>query len=285
MASSVLMSGPLTRASFGQMTFLEHVTDSRTITVFFHGLGLDASDYREYLETHETHAIAVNLAGYAPDGEDRLPPVPVQRHVEMVAQLIEKTGRDKPDKKIILVGFSLGADLVLQLAEHWAATDVDRRPGIEGALMLDPNVNRSTMTISRLFSDADQNNPTDALKDLIGMADNTETLRALCGYASKVATKDFRQIQQMATDMMNYWEPAGYDQFGSRVAHVANLVKKVRIAVSADYEEHMNGMQEAFSEHGLGPEKASIRLTDLGHFGLIGNEFLSEELRRNFHVD
>ncbi|HEY8979509.1 MAG TPA: alpha/beta fold hydrolase [Streptomyces sp.] len=265
--------------SFGQLTYLERVADSPGISVFFHGLGLDATDYLEYLETHETHGIAVSLAGYAPGEAEPLPPVPVGRHVEMVADLVARIGRENPDKHIDLIGFSLGADLVLQLAEWWTADPRRTHPRISGALLLDPNVNHSTMTISRLFASADRRDPTPAMKKLVGLAPDLDVLRSLCGYVMKISTKDFSHVHRLANDMVNYWNPAGYDQFGSRVARVVDIADVVSIALSADYQGHLEGMRNAVRSKASRPDDVVFNITGLDHFGLIENGFLSREMK------
>src|SRR5690606_31260763 len=50
-----------------RLFYLERLSDSPTVTVFLHGLGLDASDYRDYLERDtEHHQIALTLKGFDP---------------------------------------------------------------------------------------------------------------------------------------------------------------------------------------------------------------------------
>ncbi|MFF5980724.1 alpha/beta fold hydrolase [Streptomyces olindensis] len=282
MADSMATVSPpasLTNKHFGQLTYLERVADSRTVSVFFHGLGLDATDYQWYLESHDTHGIAVNLAGYAPWDTDQLPPVPVRRHVEMVAGLVEQIGHDHPDKRIVLVGFSLGADLVLQLAEYWTGVSGRWRPSLAGALLLDPNANRSTMTISRLFASADRRDPLPVLKKLVDLAPDLNGFRSLCTYASRIAAKDFSQVRQLADDMIHYWDPVGYDQFGVRVSRVAEISDAVHVVLSADYKEHLPGMRAAVQRHSARADEISFNITEMDHFGLIEHPVLSRELK------
>ncbi|MFD6422432.1 alpha/beta fold hydrolase [Streptomyces sp. NPDC060198] len=258
---------------------MERLSDSATVNVFFHGLGLDATDYQEYLETHDIHGVAVSLAGYAPGHPEPLPPVPVERHVEMVAGLIAKLHHDHPGKRITLVGFSLGADLVLQLAEHWAATPGTPELPLAGVLLLDPNVNQSTMTLSKILAAADRDDPTQAFQNVIGLAGNLDAFRALCAYALKVTSKDFAQVQQMAQDMMRYWQPSGYGQFGRRISRVADIADAVSIVLSADYEKHLSGMRAALRDQRTDATHVSFDVTSLDHFDLIEADFLSPELK------
>ncbi|HEY5833175.1 alpha/beta fold hydrolase [Streptomyces sp.] len=259
----------------GQLSYLERRADSDTVTVFFHGLGLDATDYLGYLRQHDRHSVALNLRGYEPDGAG-VPPVPLARHIQMAAAFVEQIGRQNAGKKLVLVGFSLGADLILQVAEHWAERGGDVPP-LAAAVLLDPNVNQSTMTISRLFAVADPHDPVPAFKELINLAPDKDGFRSLCSYLAKVAPKDFSQVRQLSQDMITYWDQPGYDQFGTRLNNVAHIAERVRVVLSAAYQEHLSSMRAALGRRD-GDAKISVRLTELDHFDLIGDEILSPEL-------
>ncbi|MEE1938978.1 alpha/beta hydrolase [Streptomyces sp. TRM 70361] len=259
------------------LSYLERKADTDTLTVFFHGLGLDATDYLHHLEHHDGHGVALNLRGYEPDGTRGLPPVGLASHIRMAAAFVETLSGENAGKRIILVGFSLGADLVLQLAEHWQGPKA-AAPPVTAAVLLDPNVNQSTMTISRIFAEADPRNPVPAFKRLIGLAPDKETFRSLCHYLTKVTPKDFGQLSQLSRDTLSYWEPTGYDQFGTRLNRVAQLADRVRLVLSASYEEHLPAMNTALQRH-EGRDRISARITKLDHFELINEETLSYELR------
>ncbi|MBT2406562.1 hypothetical protein J7I97_11575 [Streptomyces sp. ISL-87] len=263
------------RTSTG-LRYLERKANSDTLTVFFHGLGLDATDYLGYLRRHDSHSIALNLRGYEPDGADGLPPVRLAAHIRMAAAFVEEVSRENADKKVLLVGFSLGADLILQLAEHWQSRGL-AAPPIHAAVLLDPNVNQSTMTISRLFAEADPHDPVPAFKRLVNLAPDKDGFRSLCHYLAKVAPKDFGQLSQLSRDMITYWGPTGYDQFGTRLHNVTQVADHVRLVLSAAYREHLPAMDAAVRRCGDG-DRISVELTQLDHFDLIGEETLAREL-------
>ncbi len=260
-----------------RLIYLERLSDSPTVTVFLHGLGLDADDYRHYLEQDaEHHQIALTLKGFHPREARPDRPVSLAEHVEMVSGMLADIAAGNPTKKIVLVGFSLGADLMLKLAEHWTRNEAEA-VRLEGALLLDPNVNQSTMTISRLFAEADRDNPLPAFKELINLAPDRETLLAMCAYVRKIAHKDFAQLWQLSRDMLGYWRPSGYGQIGERLAAVTRVARTVRVTLSALYEEHLPAMQDAALRH-----KAcniSFDLTTCGHFDLIRGDVLERELK------
>jgi len=260
-----------------KLAYLERRAESPTVTVFLHGLGLDAGDYRGYLEWDtEHHQIALTLKGFDPAEPRPRRPVTLAEHVELVSGALAEVAAENPGKRLVLAGFSLGADLVLRLAEHWAANGpVVAR--LEGALLLDPNVNQSTMTISRLIAAADPDDPLPALKQLVSGAQATEELAAVCAYVSKIAEKDFAQLRRLARDMLGYWRPDGYDQFGERLAAVARVARTVRVVVSASYEGHVPAMREAARRHGAGG--VAFAALGCGHFDLTREDVLARELR------
>ncbi|MGW0748176.1 alpha/beta fold hydrolase [Streptomyces sp. NPDC002587] len=274
--TSALAFGQVTegRTSTG-LRYLERKSDSDTLTFFFHGLGLDATDYLGYLSHTDTHGIALNLRGYEPDRSAGIPPVPLSSHIRMAAAFVEQVSRENANKKIVLLGFSLGADLILQLAEQWQAGR--GIPAVHAAVLLDPNVNQSTMTISRLFAEADPTDPVPAFKRLVNLAPDKDGFRSLCHYLAKVAPKDFEQVAQLSRDMITYWRPDGYEQFGARLHNVTRVADHVRLVLSASYGEHLSAMRTAMGRHGDG-DNVSVELTELDHFDLIDEDRLASVL-------
>jgi len=270
-----MYSGMLARRG-SRLTYLERSSDSPTVTVFLHGLGLDGGDYREHMEKDATHhQIALTLKGFDPMETSRDRPISLAEHVEMVSGVLAEIAAGNPTKKIVLVGFSLGADLVLNLAEHWTRNRM-AAPRLEGVLLLDPNVNQSTMTISRLFAETDEKDPLPAFKELITQASDLQTLRALCEYVSKIVNKDFAQLRRLSRDILGYWQPDGYEQIGQRLATVARLSRTVRVTLSAPYERHLPAVQDSALRHQA--RNVSFELTKVGHFDLIREDFLAREL-------
>lgn len=244
------------------------------MVIFLHGLGLDADDYRDYLSQHdEHHSIAITLLGF--DARKSVPgrPISLSDHVRMVAELICELNVKNPGKRIHLVGFSLGADLILRLAEHWRA-NTSSAPPIAATLLLDPNVNQSTMTISKVFAEADREDPLSVFKKLICLSADLELFRTLCSYLLKISKKDFAQLWHLSRDMLDYWDPDGYAQIGARLATLAGISGEVRVVLSAPYTEHLAFLQGAVRHE----PRISLEITELGHFDLISEDSLSRRL-------
>jgi len=99
------------------------------------------------------------------------------------------------DKRISLVGFSLGADLILRLAQFWHEKPGARTP-VKSVLLLDPNINHSTMNLSGVLANADEQNPVPEMKHVIDSVESRSDFAQLCSYFGKIAKKDFRPIKR-----------------------------------------------------------------------------------------
>ena len=268
--------------SIGDLTCLEHSADSATLVVLLHGLGMDAHDYLPFITAQATqHTIALTLQGFdpspdAPAGPHRdAQPVEMRAHITAVSEALGVIADEHPHKRIVLVGFSLGADLVLQLAEHWSSSG-EHPAEIASILLLDPNVNQSTMTISHLIADADPQRAFPAFQKLIGMADDERLFLALLDYVSKIAYKDFEQLRQLSRDTLAYWEPSGYRQIRDRLTTVAGVAAQVRVVLSKPYEAHLPQLSSGFASESSG--RVSFKLTEHQHFDLISSHVLAAEL-------
>ena len=261
------------------LTCYEQKADSKSLAIFLHGLGLDAGDYLGFMDSHpEEHAIALTLPGFDSDENPIAQPVPLAGHAAAVSAFLHQTRRRFPDKDLILVGFSLGADMVMRLAEHWSQNPSEA-PKLRSVLLLDPNVNHSTMTISRVFAEADPDRPLEALKALVSLVPDLLVLEAICAYVLRVARKDFRPIWQLAKDMVDYWESSGYRQIGQRLAGVAQYAEQVRVAFSAPYREKLPMIRESLHDV-LETGRPHLEvLKGVEHFDLIRSDVLAAQLQ------
>ena len=221
------------------LTCYEQKADSKSLAIFLHGLGLDAGDYLGFMSSCRTNTpspsrcLASTSTRCRSRSRCRWPGTPPR-----CSAFLAQTRRRFPDKDLILVGFSLGADMVMRLAEHWKENPSEA-PKLRSVLLLDPNVNHSTMTISRVFAAADPDRPLEAFKNLVSLVPDLLVLEAICAYVLRVARKDFRPIWRLAKDMVDYWESTGYKQIGQRLAGVAQYAEQVRVAFSAPYREKL----------------------------------------------
>lgn len=248
--------------------------------IFLHGLGLDAEDFRQNMRESRYHCIAFTLFGFNVEERDdeRYAPISLDGHIELASYAIREFALRYPRKQVMLVGFSLGADLVMLLAERWLKRP-QGTPKIHAMLLLDPNVNRSTMNISGAIARMDAPHPLDALRGLVTDAESLIEFRNMCEYLHKITRKDLDQIRRFAKEVTECWESEStYDQFFSRLTAVTSVTARQRVVLSFAYQRHFNSVVRSARGRGLRPEL--FESTHCDHFGLIEPERLEQTVTR-----
>ncbi|MEV6964423.1 alpha/beta fold hydrolase [Hamadaea sp. NPDC051192] len=246
--------------------------DSDTLIVFLHGLGLDAEDYLPYLRESHQRCVAVTLYGFDRGSTQDLEPATFEQHAEYLSALLAELQREHPAARLVLVGFSLGADMIIRLADYWSH-HAGEPARIASAVLLDPNINHSTMTISRVLANANPDDPLADLKRIATLPASMASFQAIITYLGKILGKDMRHLHRLSTDAVNYWQPDGYELFGKRLATVKHFADHIRVLLSDDYQPHLNALQD-FQDERL--SFAIIPGSD--HFDLIDIENLTQAL-------
>jgi len=180
--------------------------------------------------------------------------------------------------RLILVGFSVGADLILKLSETWQA-DPDKSLPVKGVLLLGPNIDRTTMNISTAVEAMDTTNPLDELRRLVQQTTSLTEFRNICEYLRKITEKNPGQVQRQARDILDYCDDDDSpQQFLRRVEFLDSQTDVLRVIFSSDYEQQFNGMVAAARSKRLAKE--IFNGTELNHFQLIDDELLSVEVKR-----
>lgn len=258
------------------LRYLEARRDSEELVIFLHGLGLDADDFRPYMAESRFHCIAITLYGFNAEerADDHYKPISMETHVQLLAYAIAKLSRMYPRKRISLTGFSFGADVLLFLPQ-FAETYIRELP-ITGTLLLDPNVNQTTTTISSRIAVIDKERPLAELVRLLESTNELAEFRNLCEYVYKITAKNFGQIQRHANEMIAMWNTTNYECFLERLGQLRSSVDRVHLVLSFDYDKHFNAIARRAVTHGLTP--ADLECSRVGHFDLIGPRFLKERL-------
>ena len=260
-----------------KLHYLERETDSKTLVVMLPGLGLDANDFRPYMNIAREHTVAVTLFGFnqSEAKDERYRPVSLTTHVELVNGTLNNLRRQYQHKRMVLVGFSIGADMIMRLGEFWQ-DHPGRNPGVHAMLLMDPNVNHSSMVVSGALATMDPPDPLTELKKVSQTATNLTEFQNICEYLHKISKKDLAQIQRHAKDWWEYWEEAGrYDLFLQRVGRLYAQCPRIQVLFSAHYDDSFNeivararqqGMSHIFDSYGI------------DHFEFLDEQFLSQEI-------
>lgn len=256
--------------------YLEAQRPSDDLLIFLHGLGLDANDFRPYMAESRFHCIALTLYGFNTDekNDDHYRPISLQSHVQLLAYTLKKMQRKYPYKRITLVGFSFGADMIFFLMQF--AAKAARGLNIRKAILLDPNVNETTTTISSRIAVVDKEQPLTELVKILDSASNVNEFRNLCEYLYKITSKDFAQIQRHAQEVLASCKGQAYGKFLDRMGQLSSATEGIHVVLSFDYEEHFNAIARGAVSRGM--DARSLECSRCGHFELISTSFLKETL-------
>jgi pimeloyl-ACP methyl ester carboxylesterase len=261
-----------------KLHYLEAKRDSSDLVLFLHGLGLDANDFRAYMAESRYHCIALTSYGFNDFEKDdeRYAPISLESHIALLAYALDKLHHLYPKKRMTLVGFSFGADMILLLDEFTkkAKNLFDEVP-IHKAVLLDPNIDRRTTTISSRIARVDQANP-DKLLELLGSASTLDEFRYLCEYLYKILDKNFAQIQRHARDVVQKWDVDTPARFLDYLGRLIKMTGGVHVILSYNYEDLFSAVNEGADARGL--DANSLDCSQLDHFELIGASFLKERL-------
>ena len=166
--------------------------------------------------------------------------------------------------------------MVAFLAERFLKQPQDA-PKVRAMVLLDPNVNRSTMNISGAIARMDTPHALEALRKLVTDADSLIEFRNMCEYLHKITRKNLDQIRRYAKEVTDRWESEdSYDQFFSRLTAVSSVTTQQRVVLSFAYQRHFNSVVRNARERGLRPDLFESNHCD--HFGLIEPERLEKTL-------
>ncbi len=256
--------------------YIEAQRPSDDLLVFLHGLGLDANDFRPYMAESRFHCIALTLYGFNTNekNDNHYKAISLQSHVQLLAYALNKIHRAHFNKRITLVGFSFGADIIFFLMQF--AARAARDLNIRKAILLDPNVNESTTTISSRIAVVDKEQPLTELVKILDSAGNMSEFRNLCEYLYKITSKDFAQIQRHAREVLALVKGESYDKFLNCMGQLSSATEGIHVVLSFDYEQHFNAIARGAVARGM--DARSLECSRCGHFDLIGTSFLKETL-------
>lgn len=258
------------------LRYLETRRRSTDLVVFLPGLGLDANDFRPYLSESKFHCVALTLYGFNTSERDdeHYQPISLRTHAQLVAYALRRLKTAYPRKRLTVVGFSFGADMILFLLEF--APEVLRELQLRKAILLDPNINRSTTTFSSRISRVDTDS---SLRDLVAIlrsAKDRAELRYLAEYLAKITSKNSAQVWRYAREVSQRYNHDSHDPFLDAVGQLTRVTEGVHVILSFNHETIFNSVAHAAAARGLDLNDLECSRTD--HFELLSPGFLKDRL-------
>jgi len=250
--------------------------NSEHAIVFCSGLGLDHSDFEnQYNHYTDYDAYFISLFGFEKGKKDLHHQVSFDDLVEIycsaLTELKPKTGGEY--NSITLVGFSISADVILQAC---ATNKLDVLEGkITKIILLDPNVDKSTLFISSFMSNfSDEHLTVDALLELNTSVElgSVKSWANLNEYLVKIIRKfegeRINYLGRIAKDVCEYYRSFTYENFCELALKSDLFSQKTHIVFSNDLPEETYELIRNSTEKSLG--KIEQRIRD-GHFDLISD--------------
>jgi len=186
------------------LSYVDNHVPSDVLVFFLHGLGLDHRDFEPILERLAYRGLSPTLYGGEPDRRTRIP-LSLRDHVVILREwLRDAVDRLRPST-VIMVGFSLGADMGFELV--LGPTD-DPTPPIDGFLSLECNLSLETCFVSSLLASVPRDRPELLLPELQRLGNSAATIESWLNvqeYLVKVLRKfhgNVGVLQRAAADIV-----------------------------------------------------------------------------------
>jgi len=270
-----------------ELHYLDNGVASDVVVCYLHGLGLDARDFEPALRASRYRALAVTMYGFEPRARRRLR-LSLVDHATMLREWLRDVVRPAAGSRLMLVGFSAGADLWMQIISSAAQDDAVRSDGL---LTLDCNLMYDTAFVSRVFARLPDDNETELLAGLRTFGEDARALGEWLNtheYLVKVFRKfrsDIGALTGVSREVVGPLEGTGLLTFVERYQRVSHLVPALRLVFS-DTDANRRAVAELrllnLDSGALGDryrEESIVIEPDADHFDLLDTARLTR------HVD
>lgn len=231
----------LNRAALDPLIIGDHVRyadnrNSSDVLVFFlHGLGLDHRDFDPVLTRLPYRGISPTLYGCEPERRGRIS-LSLADHIVILRELLGSLAKDLQPKIIVLVGFSMGADMGFELLLGSTGG-----PAIDAFLSLECNLCLETCTISQVLAHLAPEHPEISVADLRKLGASAASLEQWLNiheYLVRVLRKfhgDIGVLQRAASDIVRpFREEHGFKVFARWFGGARNRVRVLRLVFPRD---------------------------------------------------
>lgn len=263
------------------LRYADNQVRSDVLVFFLHGLGLDHRDFDPVLTRLPYRGISPTLYGCEPERRGRIS-LSLADHVVILRELLRELATSFRPRIIVMVGFSMGADLGFELL--LGPTD-EPRPEIDAFLSLECNLCLDTCTISGVLAGLGPERPEISVADLHQLGESATSLEQwlnIHAYLVRVLKKfqgDIGVLQRAAADIVKpFRERAGFEVFARWFQEARGRVRALRLvfpkdsrSVAALAQLRLNNLDGTI----LGEEfpEASIRISEKAdHFDLMSAE-------------
>jgi serine/threonine protein kinase/pimeloyl-ACP methyl ester carboxylesterase len=218
-----------------QLHYLDNQVRSDVLVFFLHGLGLDHRDFEPILKRLAYRGLSPTLYGCEPDRRERVS-LSLADHVTILREWLRDVTQRFQTSKVVMVGFSLGADMGFQML--FAPSD-EPPPRIDAFLSLECNLSFDTCFVSRLLANMAPDQPDKWIAELQRCGDSATSFDewlTIHEYLVKVLRKfrgDIGVLQRAAADIVRpFSENPGFEVFARWFKGARERVPSLRMVFS-----------------------------------------------------
>jgi serine/threonine protein kinase len=263
------------------LLYVDNLVASDVLVFFLHGLGLDHGDFEPILKRLPYRGLSPTLYGCEPDRRGRVS-LSLADHVVILREWLREIADRIEHETIVMVGFSLGADMGFELLLGPAD---EPTPSIDAFLSLECNLSLDTCMFSRVLAGLATDRPEVPIAELKRLGDSASSLDDwlnMHDYLLKVLRKfqgDIGVLQRAAADIVRpFSERPGFEVFARWFKGARERVPALRLVISNDsgYQAALARLKlENLDNNILGEEFPESMITVSGsrdHFGLMAAE-------------
>jgi len=270
-----------------RLRYVDNQVGSDVLVFFLHGLGLDHGDFEPILKRLAYRGLSPTLYGCEPDRRRRVS-LSLADHVVILREWLWEISEQFQPEIIVMVGFSLGADMGFELLLGPAD---EPAPRIDAFLSLECNLSLDTCFASRVLAGISPDRPEVSIADLKRLGDSAASLEDwlnMQDYLVKVLRKfqgDIGVLQRAATDIVRpFSENPGFEVFARWFKGARERVPTLRLVISNDssYQAALAHLKLQNLDNGiLGEEFPEDIITVSGspdHFGLMAAQHVLRQV-------
>jgi len=270
-----------------RLRYVDNQVGSDVLVFFLHGLGLDHGDFEPILKRLAYRGLSPTLYGCEPDRRRRIS-LSLADHVVILREWLWEISEQFQPEIIVMVGFSLGADMGFELLLGPAD---EPAPRIDAFLSLECNLSLDTCFASRVLAGISPDRPQVSIADLKRLGDSAASLEDwlnMQDYLVKVLRKfhgDIGVLQRAATDIVRpFSENPGFEVFARWFKGARERVPTLRLVISNDssYQAALAHLKLQNLDNGiLGEEFPEDMITVSGspdHFGLMAAQHVLRQV-------
>jgi serine/threonine protein kinase len=270
-----------------RLRYVDNQVGSDVLVFFLHGLGLDHGDFEPILKRLAYRGLSPTLYGCEPDRRRRIS-LSLADHVVILREWLWEISEQFQPEIIVMVGFSLGADMGFELLLGPAD---EPAPRIDAFLSLECNLSLDTCFASRVLAGISPDHPEVSIADLKRLGDSAASLEDwlnMQDYLVKVLRKfqgDIGVLQRAATDIVRpFSENPGFEVFARWFKGARERVPTLRLVISNDssYQAALAHLKLQNLDNGiLGEEFPEDIITVSGspdHFGLMAAQHVLRQV-------